>query len=76
VDACGFRGAEFGGAKVHERQVLVLINATGHAKAHDVMMLMKQIRQKVHKMTGLKLTPEPELVGFSKTELKKYFELK
>lgn len=76
VDACGFRGAKYRGASVHERQVLVLINATGHARAHDVMMLMKKIRQKVYAKTGLILNPEPELIGFSQAELKKYFALR
>lgn len=75
VDACGFRGAKYRGAQVHERQVLVLINATGHAKAHDVMTLMAKIRKAVYKNTGLILNPEPELIGFTQSEIKKYFQL-
>ncbi len=76
IDACKLRGSKFGGAQIHERQVLVLINATGHAKAHDVMMLVKKIRQTVYKKTGMKIFPEPELIGFTKKELAKYFALR
>ena len=75
IDASGLRGATYGGAKVHENQVLVLINATGKAKAHDVMLLVKKIRKTVYKKTGAKIVLEPELVGFSRKQLKSYLSL-
>jgi len=42
-------------------------------KAHDVMMLMKKIPPKGIPKKPAQLLPEPELIGFSKAELKKYF---
>lgn len=75
IDICGLKGAESGGAKVYEKQALILINEKGEASVDDVMSLFKQVRQTVFAKTGMEIVPEPELVGFSKEELEKYFEL-
>lgn len=75
TEACEFKGVAFRGAKVHERHSLIVTNATGKAKAHDVITLMGKMRRDVYKKTGLILNPEPELIGFTKKELKKYFAL-
>lgn len=75
VDICDLRGTQVGGAKVHENQVLVIVNETGKATANDVMMLIQKIRRTVYYKTGIELFPEPELVGFTKTELDDYFSL-
>jgi UDP-N-acetylenolpyruvoylglucosamine reductase len=49
------------------------VNATHRATAHDVMSLVKKIRQTVYWKTGLEISPEPTLVGFNKQELQEYF---
>lgn len=76
VEACGLKGAQVGGARVHERQALVLINHTGRAKARDVLGLMKKVRQTVFSKTGIAIIPEPDLIGFTAQELAQYFSLK
>ncbi len=75
IDLCGLKGARVDGAKINETQPLVLLNYSGTATAHDVLSLMKQVRQTVYARTGMKLDLEPELVGFSEAELKNYFAL-
>lgn len=75
LDICGLKGLTFGGAKVYEKQPLILVNATGEAKAADVLSLFKKICQIVYRQTGLRLQPEPEIIGFAREELEEYFKL-
>lgn len=74
IDMCGLKGVEFGGARVYERQPLVIIN-NNRAKATDVLGLMQKVRQTVYKKTSLVIEPEPQFVGFRLEELKNYFSL-
>lgn len=71
----GLKGKQVGGAKIYDKQALVIINESGKAMAKDVMNLFKEVRQAVYKKTGLVLQPEPNLVGFSEKELEEYFRL-
>lgn len=75
IDLCGLKGERVGGAKIYEKQPLVIINIDGTATAHDVMSLFKKTRQTIFRLTGMKLVNEPQLVGFSEDELKEYFAL-
>ena len=75
IDMCGFKGFSLKGIKVWDKQALVLVNESGKAKAEDVMEVFQKIRQGVYEKTGMKLQMEPELVGFSKEEKDKYFEI-
>lgn len=63
IDLCGLKGAIAGGAKLWEKQSLVIVN-TGSAKAEDVIELFNLIKQTVLEKTGVELVNEPELVGF------------
>ena len=64
ISMCGLKGREIGDAKVNPTQPLVILNQGG-ATADDVLRLAGHIRRTVHRETGVKLTLEPELVGFS-----------
>ena len=46
IDQCGLKGAAVGGAKVHDNQALVIINAN-NAKSSDVIELAGKIVRKV-----------------------------
>ena len=75
IDLCGLKGVTVGGAKVNETQPLVVINYNGQATARDVLALMQKERRTVYEQTGMEIKPEPELIGFNKEELDKYFEI-
>jgi UDP-N-acetylmuramate dehydrogenase len=73
IDMCGLKGSQIGGAALYHKHSLILVNATRCATAHEVMSLVKKIRQTVYRQTGLEITPEPTLVGFNNQELQEYF---
>lgn len=58
IDQCGLRGASHGGAAVHEKQPLVIINATGKASPEEVLTLEKKIISEVENKFGITLQPE------------------
>lgn len=60
IEKCGFKGVTEGGAAVYEKQPLVLINATGNARAKDVLALEKRIISAVLGRFGVELHPEVE----------------
>jgi len=68
------KGLSVGGAKLSEKQVINIIN-TENATADDVMQLFKKVRQLAKEKTGIEITNEPELIGFTEEGLKNYFEL-
>jgi len=68
IDLCGLKSLEFKGAAINYIQPLVIVNKTGKATAKEVFELAKSVRKTVFDQTGIKLTFEPELVGFSKAE--------
>lgn len=75
IDICGLKGYRIGGAQVNEAQPLVLLNQGG-ATAEDVMALARLVRRTVHERTGLAISIEPELVGFSSEEVQGIRNLK
>ena len=62
IDTCGFRGAVKGGAKVYEKQPLVIVNATGSASPDDVVSLESDIIAAVRARFAVELHPEVEHV--------------
>ena len=74
IEICELKGRREGGARVNEAQPLVLLN-DGGATAHDVLALAGSIRRTVHARTGMTISLEPELIGFSPQEVEKYLSL-
>ncbi len=66
IDACGWKGKSMGQAAVHDRQALVLVNR-GHgstsATGGEVMTLARAIQTSVYERFGIRLEPEPVVVG-------------
>lgn len=63
IDQCGLKGHQIGGAAVHTKQALVLINKEGTATGEDIVNLAAYIRQKVSERFGVKLEPEVRFIG-------------
>jgi len=65
IDHAGFhKGYALGGAALSSKHVLALTN-TGHATAQDILRLARKIRDAVLTTYGIRLEPEPVLVGVS-----------
>lgn len=72
LDVCGLKGINHKNAAINANQPLVIINATGKAKAVDVLALAGEVLAAVKQKTGLALEIEPELIGFNPDDLKKH----
>ncbi|MFB6318193.1 UDP-N-acetylmuramate dehydrogenase [Saccharicrinis sp. FJH54] len=57
IDQCNLKGYTSGGAKVHDKQPLVIVN-TGDATAADILALSDHVRKKVEDNFGIILHPE------------------
>ncbi len=62
VEACGLKGERSGAALISPRHANVIVN-TGGAKASDVLVLMRRMRDGVREKFGVTLFPEVELLG-------------
>lgn len=62
IDQCGLKGYQIGGAAVHDKQALVLVNKH-HAIAQDVIDLAAFVRNTVQQKFGVSLTPEIRFIG-------------
>ena len=62
IDQCNLKGFQIGGAAVHEKQALVLINKD-NATGEDVIKLARHIRQTVADKFGVYLQPEVRFIG-------------
>lgn len=62
IEACGLKGETAGAARISERHANVIVN-TGGARASDVLVLMKRMRDAVREKFGVTLMPEVEMLG-------------
>ena len=62
IEACGLKNEVSGAARISERHANVIVN-TGGARAADVFVLMKRMRDAVKEKFGVTLMPEVELLG-------------
>ena len=62
VEAAGLKGARIGDAQVSEKHVNFMVNV-GHARAEDVLALIKKVRAAVKKQSGVSLELELKVVG-------------
>jgi UDP-N-acetylmuramate dehydrogenase len=69
LDVCGLKGFRKGDVQLNPTQPVIVLNVTGHATAEEVLALVKEVRRIVENKTGLHLYTEPELIGFSESEL-------
>ncbi len=64
VEHSGFaRGYDMGRAGISSKHALAIINRGG-ASAADILALKEQIQQRVEEIWGVRLEPEPVMVGF------------
>ncbi|RRD90577.1 UDP-N-acetylmuramate dehydrogenase [Conchiformibius steedae] len=62
IERCGLKGKQIGGAAVHDKQALVLINREGKASAADVLALSQMVCEEVLQRFGVVLVPEPNIL--------------
>lgn len=62
IDRCDLKGFQVGGAAVHQKQALVLINKD-HATSADVAMLAQAVRNRVAEKFGVWLEPEVRFIS-------------
>ncbi len=62
VEAAGLKGARVGDAQVSEKHANFMVNV-GHARAEDVLALIKKVRAGVKKLSGVRLDLELKVVG-------------
>ena len=62
IEACGLKGEREGGALISPRHANVIVN-TGGARADDVLVLMRRMRDAVRAKFGVTLLPEVEMLG-------------
>ncbi|HVG03159.1 MAG TPA: hypothetical protein VM842_09720, partial [Nitrospira sp.] len=62
VEAAGLKGARIGDAQVSEKHANFMVNV-GHARAEDVLALIKKVRAAVKKQSGVSLELELKVVG-------------
>ncbi len=62
VESAGLKGAEVGDACVSTKHANFIVNQ-GHASAHDVLSLIRKVRARVARQTGIKLELELKVIG-------------
>ncbi|XOD70088.1 MAG: UDP-N-acetylmuramate dehydrogenase [Sodalis sp. (in: enterobacteria)] len=62
IDCCGLKGYSLGGAAVHDKQALILINAD-NAIGKDIATLARYVRRKVMEYFSVRLEPEVRFIG-------------
>ncbi len=63
IEDAGLKGARHGGAVISDKHANFVVNDR-QATAHDILSLMAEARKKVFNLTGVKLAPEVQAVGF------------
>jgi UDP-N-acetylmuramate dehydrogenase len=73
IEHAGFsKGYSIGPAGLSTKHTLALVNKGG-ARAEDVLRLAREIRSRVYDKFGIKLIPEPVLVGFDRAVYSEFF---
>ncbi len=72
LDVCGLKGFTLGKVSLNPSQPVVVLNTTGDATAAEVLQLVQAVRAQVRSQTSLHLYTEPELIGFTESELRGY----
>lgn len=62
IDQAGLKSMRVGGAGVHQRQALVLVNSN-NATGEDVLTLARQVQKQVQQRFSVELEPEVRLYG-------------
>ena len=62
IDQCGLKGYSIGGAKVYERQPLIIVNK-GNATAGDIYELSQHVIAMVRERFGITLCPEVRFIS-------------
>ena len=62
IDQCGYKGLCEGGAQIHAKQALVIING-GAATSNDVIILAKRVREAVRERFEIDLEHEVRFIG-------------
>jgi UDP-N-acetylmuramate dehydrogenase len=62
IEEAGLRGTRIGDAQISPQHANYIVN-TGRAKALDVLRLINLVRERVHRLFGVELELEIELVG-------------
>ena len=75
IRLCGLVDLRVGGAALWPASPAVVVNASGRAKAEDVMLLAKTIRQEIFARTGVIVPIEAQLLGFKQEELDYYLSV-
>lgn len=57
IDKCGMKGASYGGASIHEKQPLIIINKD-NATGNEIALLAEEVRQNVLNKFNIELQPE------------------
>ncbi|WP_428774777.1 UDP-N-acetylmuramate dehydrogenase [Vibrio sp.] len=74
IDQCGLKGLAIGGAQVHPKQALVLVNQY-QASAEDVIRLAAEVRGRVVEKYGIELEHEVRFIGaWGETNLSEILE--
>ena len=64
IEACGWRGFREGDAGISAQHALVLVNH-GHASGAQLLSLARRVADSVEQRYGVRLEPEPRIVGSS-----------
>jgi UDP-N-acetylmuramate dehydrogenase len=62
IERCGWRGRRAGDAGIAAQHALVLVNH-GHASGAELVALARRVAQSVEQRFGVRLEPEPRIVG-------------
>jgi UDP-N-acetylmuramate dehydrogenase len=62
IETCGWRGFREGDAGISAQHALVLVNH-GHATGAELLILARRVAESVDERFGMRLEPEPRIVG-------------
>ena len=58
IEQCGLKGQTLGGARVWDKQPLVIVNAEGKASPDDIIALAKHVSDSVYEQFNIRINPE------------------